>query len=114
MTRKQQPEPKKVKKLAVKRTTVKDLDVQSKRGDAVRGGGPRRGFLQHRPSGSRGGPSESRTAREREDKMTKKPEPKKVKKLVVKRTTVKDLDVQSKRGDAVRGGGSGVRSGGTV
>lgn len=38
MTRKQQPEPKKVKKLAVKRTTVKDLEVQSKRGDAVRGG----------------------------------------------------------------------------
>ena len=39
MTRKQQPETRKVKKLAVKRTTVKDLDFQSKRGNAVRGGG---------------------------------------------------------------------------
>ncbi len=36
--------------------------------------------------------------------MTKKAEPKKVKKLAVKRTTVKDLDVQPKRGDGVRGG----------
>ena len=39
--------------------------------------------------------------------MTKKAEPKKVKKLAVKRTTVKDLDVQPKRGDGVRGGGRG-------
>lgn len=39
--------------------------------------------------------------------MTKKAEPKKVKKLIVKRATVKDLDVQPKRGDGVRGGGRG-------
>ena len=39
--------------------------------------------------------------------MTKKAEPKKVKKLAVKRTTVKDLDIQPKCGDSVRGGGRG-------
>ena len=43
--------------------------------------------------------------------MTRKPEPKKVKKLAVKRTTVKDLDVHSKRGDAVRGGRSSTGGG---
>ena len=36
--------------------------------------------------------------------MTKMAGPKKVKKLSVKRTTVKDLSVASRRGDAVRGG----------
>ena len=48
--------------------------------------------------------------------MSKKeqPGPKKVKMLSVKRTTVKDLAVQSKRGDAVRGGASGSRSSGTI